>query len=282
MKHTTQRTVRSMTRCGLAALLAASPLVGANLGCGENDNSQAVKKVRESRSLYLEAQSEAELGQAVTIKLTNKYPASRDARLNQYVNLVGATVASAGQHPDSTYYFGVLDTDEVGSFSAPGGFVLVTRGAISRMQDEAELAGVLAQEIARIERRQAMEEVGKTGLLAHLDQLAKQNDRSAAFGQIVDALYDVIAVKGYGSNRDETAAAEAVSILDNANYSAQSYVSYLQRQQQWQSGNKAKVLGAPADISARLKRAQSDVSAAKPGQKLAERFAQYVSRSPTS
>src|SRR4029079_19055889 len=93
-------------------------------------------------------QRQDEIGQAIAVAITNRYPLSSDTQLTDYVNLVGLTVASVAPNADINYSFGVLDTPEVGAYSAPGGYIFITRGALGMLQDESELAGVLAHEVA--------------------------------------------------------------------------------------------------------------------------------------
>ena len=62
------------------------------------------------------------------------------------MTLVGTAVAQSSSRPKLPWTFIVLDTDGVNAFAAPGGFVHITRGAFALVQDEAELAGVLAHE----------------------------------------------------------------------------------------------------------------------------------------
>src|SRR5258708_37675708 len=57
------------------------------------------------------------------------------------------------------YHFGILDSEVVTAYAMPGGFVFITRGALANMSSEAELAGVLAHEIAHVEGRHLEKEV---------------------------------------------------------------------------------------------------------------------------
>lgn len=96
---------------------------------------------------------EIELGRAVTTALGSRYTLLRDEPLTRYVALVGNAVAVQSDRPDLHYYFGVLDTDEINAFAAPGGYVLVTRGTLGLMRDEAALAGVLGHEVGHVALR---------------------------------------------------------------------------------------------------------------------------------
>ena len=60
-------------------------------------------------------QRQDQLGQAMAVAIMNRYPPSSDAQLNDYVNLVGMTMAAVSPHPELNYTFTVLDSDEVGA-----------------------------------------------------------------------------------------------------------------------------------------------------------------------
>jgi predicted Zn-dependent protease len=47
----------------------------------------------------------------------------------------------------------VVDSDEVNAFALPGGFMFLNTGLIRKAESEAELAGVLAREIAHVAAR---------------------------------------------------------------------------------------------------------------------------------
>src|SRR5438067_1721138 len=68
--------------------------------------------------------------------------------LNRYLNQVGKNLALQSERPGLEWTFGVLNTDEVNAYSAPGGYVMLSRGLLRLIESEAALAGVLAHEIA--------------------------------------------------------------------------------------------------------------------------------------
>jgi Zn-dependent protease with chaperone function len=91
------------------------------------------------------------LGRAVAANALARYGVSRDEAMRRHVRLVGDAVVRLTERLPRTvggWNFEVLDTDEVNGVSGPGGFVLVTRGAVLACEDEDELAGILAHEMA--------------------------------------------------------------------------------------------------------------------------------------
>lgn len=102
---------------------------------------------------------EIELGRSVATALGSRYKLLRDEPLTRYVALVGNAVALQSDRPDLRYYFGVLDTEEINAFAAPGGYVFITRGTLTLMRDEATLAAVLGHEVGHIALRHHLETI---------------------------------------------------------------------------------------------------------------------------
>ena len=73
------------------------------------------------------------------------------------VAVVGAGLTRHSGRPEIPWRFGVLASDEVNAVSAPGGLVLVTRGALAAVRTEDALAGILAHEMAHVVLRQALD-----------------------------------------------------------------------------------------------------------------------------
>ena len=79
--------------------------------------------------------------------------------LMKYINEVGNIIVEATDVYDINYRFFILDTDKVNGYSCPGGIVFITRGMLEIIRTEAELACVLAHEIAHIARHHGMVEM---------------------------------------------------------------------------------------------------------------------------
>jgi len=100
-----------------------------------------------------EAEREIELGQALAARLIRKYGLVRNEEVTRYLNLVAAGIGRQASRPELRWRAGVLDSSEWNAFAAPGGYLLITRGALQSMQDEAELAFVLAHEMSHVALR---------------------------------------------------------------------------------------------------------------------------------
>lgn len=86
-----------------------------------------------------------------------KLTASEKNDLNMYLQLVGNHLVAGSTRPGIAWTFGVVDNDEtVNAYSTPGGYVLVTTGLLKLMDNEAQLAAVLAHEISHVTQRHAI------------------------------------------------------------------------------------------------------------------------------
>ena len=96
---------------------------------------------------------EIKIGRQIAGNLLGAAPLVNNPALQGYVNRVGRWVASASERPDLKWTFGVIESNDVNAFAAPGGYVFLTRGLYRLLRDESELAGVLGHEIAHVVRK---------------------------------------------------------------------------------------------------------------------------------
>lgn len=109
-------------------------------------------------------EKEIAIGRQLAAQVEQQSKLVEDPVITEYVNRVGQNIVL---HSDAKVPFTikVLDTDEVNAFALPGGFFFVNKGLILAADNEAELAGVMAHEIAHVAARHAMENQGKGTLI---------------------------------------------------------------------------------------------------------------------
>ncbi|HYO54006.1 M48 family metalloprotease [Archangium sp.] len=78
--------------------------------------------------------------------------------LHVQLNKIGKNLAAQSSRPDLPWTFGVLQSEGLNAVSGPGGYVFVSEGLLARLDNEAQLAGVLAHEIAHITGKHALHE----------------------------------------------------------------------------------------------------------------------------
>ncbi len=119
------------------------------------DTGKNVMKV--SKIAGIGPKEEADIGGSVALELIGKYGGLvRDEDVMRRVNLIGGTLARYSGRPDRDWRFGVLNSDTINAFSAPDGYVFITRGLYDLATNDELLAGILAHEIAHITERHAL------------------------------------------------------------------------------------------------------------------------------
>ncbi len=101
-------------------------------------------------------ESEVRAGQQAAAEIDRQVKFVDDPLITEYVNRVGQNIVL---HSDAKVPFTikVIDSDEVNAFALPGGFFYVNKGLVLAADNEAELAGVMAHEIAHVAARHAAE-----------------------------------------------------------------------------------------------------------------------------
>jgi predicted Zn-dependent protease len=113
-------------------------------------------------------EEETRIGQQIAGNLLGAAPLVRDDGLQRYVNRVGRWVALQSERPDLAWHFGVIESDDLNAFAAPGGYVFLTKGLYLKLKNEAELAGVLGHEIGHVLRKHHLKLLQKSQGIAAL------------------------------------------------------------------------------------------------------------------
>lgn len=84
-----------------------------------------------------------------------------DQGIVQYVRDMGGRLAAQSEMPEIEWEFFVLDSQVINAFALPGGKVFISRGLMAKMDNEAQLAGVIGHEIGHVTARHGNERMGK-------------------------------------------------------------------------------------------------------------------------
>jgi len=300
-------------RLGALAFAAALVLAGCQSGTGVGGNivsgmQQAITGTSTAdlrgATTDIDEPEEIELGRAVTTALGSRYTLLRDEALTRYVALVGNTVALQSERPDVRYYFGVLDTDEVNAFAAPGGYVFLTRGTLALIHDEATLAGVLGHEVGHIALRHHVETIRKekqAALSKGIGTTALQFGSgfipgvggavtsAAAHSPLMNLLADKVvdlSLKGFSRTEEEQADAVGFKYAGRAGYDPAGLRDFLKAvqdggSQPTKSGFLAKFNATHPGAAERLKEQEAQLKTAPAGgRRAAARFEQAMAGKP--
>jgi hypothetical protein len=145
------------------------PVVGKALSAKEDPSQIGKRKINAGTDKFFgwlggSQDKEVALGRRLAMEVEQQVKMVEDPIVTEYVNRVGQNVV-LNSDAKVPFTIKVIDSDEVNAFALPGGFFFVNKGLILAADNEAELAGVMAHEIAHVAARHAMENQGKSALI---------------------------------------------------------------------------------------------------------------------
>jgi predicted Zn-dependent protease len=129
---------------------------------GDKDNPMLIGKrdINKGQIEFYSVEREVAIGRQLAAEVDRSSAIINDPVVTEYINRVAQNLVL---HSDSKVPFTikVLDSDDVNAFALPGGFLYVNRGLLEAADNEAEVAGVIAHEIAHVAARHGVEQASK-------------------------------------------------------------------------------------------------------------------------
>lgn len=122
------------------------------------------RNVNKGNINLISIEKEIALGRQLAVEIERQVKLIQDPVINEFVNRIGQNLAN-NSDAKVPFTIKVIDSDEINAFALPGGFFYVNTGLILAAEDEAELAGVMAHEIAHVAARHGTENMSKAQLL---------------------------------------------------------------------------------------------------------------------
>ncbi len=189
-----------------------------------------------SRAAFSE-EAEARLGQEIMRQIRGSRDYYDDAVLTDYLNRLGERLVAASDEPGRRFEFFVVRDPSINAFALPGGYIGIHTGLLSAARSEAELAGVLAHEIAHVTQHHLARMVkGGEGLtVAALAGLAVAILAARSNPQLADAALRTSQAYGVQQQIDFTRAHEheadrvGYQILEGAGFDPSGMASFFER-----------------------------------------------------
>ena len=212
---------------GLYLLLLSSP--------GSADRKRITLAPQPGEFSEADIEKEIVFGREMAAIILANRKSITDEALNRYVNLVGQTIARQANRPELFFHFAVIDSPEINAYAMPGGYIFVTTSALKMMQNEAELAGVLAHEIAHITERHIVEALkiraDDDSMIAVVSKVVGSRAETAnvLFYQAIDHAFDLLYSKGLAVEDEYKADQQGLYLTAFAGYDASAYHRFLER-----------------------------------------------------
>ncbi len=240
---------RSMGRGGsaggrivIALVLAVIALAGYFFGTREEYNPIT----EETQRLALTVEEEIAMGLQAAPQMAAQFGGLLDdARVQQQIDAIGASLVAASAAADTEYEFDfhvLADPQTVNAFALPGGQIFITVALLEVMETEGEVAGVLAHEIGHVVGRHSAEQIAKARLTEGLAGAAgvalydPENPSSAAASQIALLVGQMVTMK-YGRDDELQSDRLAVRFMADAGYDPRSLIGVMEALAQASGGS---------------------------------------------
>jgi len=264
----------------LSTALLVAPALQAQLDFGKLTKAMdtlksGAKVVKGVSGIGLE--EEKIIGESVALEVIGQFGGLvRDEEITRRVNLVGLALARYCDRPELDWRFGVLDSPTVNAFSAPGGYVFITRGLYALATTDDLLAGILGHEISHITGRHALKIIENGELLGGAKALVAERSgrfRDAAaqidqvdaqlqqFGPSIKATIKTIVVDGYNAPTEYTADRDGHDLARVTGYAPGGLRAVLQDLQA-RKGDPKKTFSTHPPLKERIKRLPDEPAAA--------------------
>jgi predicted Zn-dependent protease len=224
----------SLTSCQtMEAVTNVATEIGQGTGVISKTQAQSIRKTTKAVSRSAEdftPEQEYYLGRSVGAAVLTKYRPHDISQVNQYVNVLGQTLAQASDLPYifGGYHFLVLNSDDINAFATPSGLVFVTRGLLRCCRSEDGLAAVLSHEIGHICHRHGMQAIEKARITEALTTIAAEGAKNLGsreiaqltqtFGGAITDITNTMINKGYSRASEYEADRAAVDLLRRVGY----------------------------------------------------------------
>jgi beta-barrel assembly-enhancing protease len=130
----------------------------------ENPEFVGKRDINNNQINFYSIEKEIAIGNQLAAEVERQLKFVDDPVITEYINRIGQNIA-LNSDAKVPFTIKVVDSDEVNAFALPGGFFFVNKGLILAADNESEVAGVMAHEIAHVAARHGTEQVSKGQLI---------------------------------------------------------------------------------------------------------------------
>lgn len=214
-------------------------------GKEEEGLGQALKIVEGVRDIAkgirgVDYESERAIGESLALEAFHRYglPA-KDKKLQRYVNLVGTAVARNSTRPQIPYRFVVIDSPLYNAFACPGGIIFLSSTLMKSFNSEAELACVLAHEVAHVSLKHALQTIQRAKFFEGVGKITAatmKGSKGKEFQDMIRDLQTTLFDRGLDQNMEFQADTAAMETAYRTGYDPTGMIRVLQTLQRNEAG----------------------------------------------
>ncbi|MEJ2354976.1 MAG: M48 family metallopeptidase [candidate division WOR-3 bacterium] len=211
--------------------------------------------------IFISTAEEVEIGRQVAAEVESQERLLKDKSVQTYVNNVGQKIARVSDRNDIEYTFKVIDKKEINAFACPGGFIYIYTGLLETLDNEAQLAAVLAHEVSHLVARHSIKKLQNIYGYSILAQIALGDKAEGAAGDIVNVAASLI-LQGYSRDNEFEADRYGILYAKNAGYNPKGMIEVFEKFKKMQGTRPPSILvllSSHPPAEDRIERAESEI-----------------------
>jgi predicted Zn-dependent protease len=227
---------------------------------------------------FISVEDEISMGREMSAEVEKEHPLYSDGQVQRYVRDIGGRIARyVPNNAGIPLTVKVVKDDEVNAFTIPGGYVYVNSGLIKRLDTEAELAGVIAHEMAHAVNRDGTKQLTRMYGISFLLNLVLGSD-APQWQQIAGDLFSTFGLLSYGRTAESEADRGAVHISRAAGYNPVGYLEFLKKLQEMEESQPnllTELFSTHPETSGRIATVEREIAALPPTKRLINNTARF-------
>ena len=194
-------------------------------------------------AISISEQQELAIGKSYAMQLERQLPIINNAEITNYITQLGNNLVSHSNRTNIPYRFRMVNSKEINAFALPGGYIYINRGLILNADNESELVGVLAHEIAHVTERHSAEQIPKSQLSqGALSAFGRLVGNRGLGGQIAymgaNLLNKGVSLK-FGRDAEREADQVGANIVSSSGWNPQGMITFFNKLAQKDRGGKS-------------------------------------------
>jgi predicted Zn-dependent protease len=197
-----------------------------------------------SSSKEIDYPTERTIGESLALEGLQRFgnPVKNEA-LQKYVNLVGNAVAANSKRSTIPYQFAVLDSPVQNAFAVPGGVIFVSKALVAILDDESELAAVLAHEVGHVSAKHALKSTQRAQLISGVGTITAASvggDKGKKLASTIGDMQGLLFDKGLDKEMEYEADLAAMESTYRTGYDPSAMIRVLEKLQKLEASSKDK------------------------------------------
>jgi len=178
-------------------------------------------------------QQDIQLGKEAAAEVEKSMPVVKHEELNAYLSKIGARLAKSKHAGTFPFGFATINDKSINAFALPGGPIYVHTGLIVALDNESQLAGVMAHEMSHVALRHGTNQASKANLLQLGAALASsglgEESMLSKLGQLGVGLGAQSVLLKYSRNAERDADLNGARIMNEVGYDPVQMATFFQK-----------------------------------------------------